>query len=374
MRASGVGRLARRVAALPASSSRRGAPPFAPTAPRTPSSSVPPSASSSPVRRPPNEPLVPPLVPDLGRRGSRAFGHAPDAYTAAHRARAVALAAPLGFAAGAFGSLVGVGGGVLIVPALTGAVPIPQRVVTGTSLVAVLATAAVSAANFTAAGCVDHNAALILGATAMLSAPIGARLTSRMDCEQLRRVLAWFLLLAAPAAPAKHLYFASSRRRDASASATSESSAPSKSKSKAHSGAADPHDTHSADTHSSAPVLIGVGAVAGLASGLLGIGGGTVVTPLLATLTPLPQAAVLGTSLLAMLPPSAVALWQHNRMGNVDARLGAALAIGTAIGGGIGSRVAADEELLPRGALEAAFCVGMAFLSRRTFAGLKKTK
>ena len=61
-------------------------------------------------------------------------------------------------------------------------------------------------------------------------------------------------------------------------------------------------------------------------------------------------------------------------MGNVDARLGAALAIGTAIGGGIGSRVAADEELLPRGALEAAFCVGMAFLSRRTFAGLKKTK
>lgn len=316
-------------------------------------------------------------MPDLGRRGSRAFGHAPDAYTAAHRARAVALAAPLGFAAGAFGSLVGVGGGVLIVPALTGAVPIPQRVVTGTSLVAVLATAAVSAANFNAAGCVDHNAAAILGATAMLSAPIGARLTSRMDCEQLRRVLAWFLLIAAPAAPAKHFLFAS-RRRDASASATSESSAPSISNSKAHSGAADPHDTHSADTHSasasSAPVLIGVGAVAGLASGLLGIGGGTVVTPLLATLTPLPQAAVLGTSLLAMLPPSAVALWQHNRMGNVDARLGAALAIGTAIGGGIGSRVAADEELLPRGALEAAFCVGMAFLSRRTFAGLKKTK
>ena len=304
-------------------------------------------------------------MPDLGRRGSRAFGHAPDAYTAAHRARAVALAAPLGFAAGAFGSLVGVGGGVLIVPALTSAVPIPQRVVTGTSLVAVLATAAVSAANFNAAGCVDHTAAAILGATAMLSAPIGARLTSRMDCEQLRRVLAWFLLLAAPAAPAKHFF--ASRRRDASA--TSES-APSKSKASA--GVADPHSASA--SASSAPVLICVGAVAGLASGLLGIGGGTVVTPLLATLTPLPQAAVLGTSLLAMLPPSAVALWQHNRMGNVDARLGAALAIGTAIGGGIGSRVAADEELLPRGALEAAFCVGMAFLSRRTFAGLKKTK
>jgi hypothetical protein len=49
--------------------------------------------------------------------------------------------------------------------------------------------------------------------------------------------------------------------------------------------------------------------------GLLGIGGGTIVTPLHALISPLPQAAVLGTSLLAMLPPSAVALAQHYRQG-----------------------------------------------------------
>ena len=71
---------------------------------------------------------------------------------------------------------------------------------------------------------------------------------------------------------------------------------------------------------------------AGLASGLLGIGGGTIVTPLLALVSPLPQAAVLGTSLLAMLPPSAVALLQHRALGNVDVRMGAALAAGTALG------------------------------------------
>ena len=45
------------------------------------------------------------------------------------------------------------------------------------------------------------------------------------------------------------------------------------------------------------------------------IAGGTIVTPLLSLISPLPQAAVLGTSLLAMLPPSAVALAQHYRQG-----------------------------------------------------------
>jgi len=107
---------------------------------------------------------------------------------------------------------------------------------------------------------------------------------------------------------------------------------------------------------------------AGLASGLLGIGGGTIVTPLLALVSPLPQAAVLGTSLLAMLPPSAVALLQHRALGNVDVRMGAALAAGTALGGLVGSGMAVDA---PRGALEAVFFCGMLFLSRRTFATIR---
>ena len=40
------------------------------------------------------------------------------------------------------------------------------------------------------------------------------------------------------------------------------------------------------------------GTVAGLASGLLGIGGGTIVTPALALFLPLSQATVVGTSLV----------------------------------------------------------------------------
>ena len=67
--------------------------------------------------------------------------------------------------------------------------------------------------------------------------------------------------------------------------------------------------------------------------------------------------------------PSVVALGTHYRMGNVDPRMGAALAVGTALGGAFGSSFAVDA---PRGALEAVFFFGMLFLSNRTFRSLRK--
>ncbi len=54
------------------------------------------------------------------------------------------------------------------------------------------------------------------------------------------------------------------------------------------------------------------------------------------------QAGVLGSSLLAMVPPSCVALAQHARLGNVDWRMAAGLAAGTAVGSFAGSKVAVD--------------------------------
>jgi uncharacterized membrane protein YfcA len=256
--------------------------------------------------------------------------------------------------AGVFGSLVGVGGGVLIVPAMTATVPIPQRVITGTSLVAVLATASVSTVNFVQGGQIDFAAAAVVGAAAMVSAPLGARATAALDGIALKRALAYFLLCAAPLVPLKALAFA--KRGETSADDENEK-------------------TENSAFDATAPLiassLAAIGACAGFASGLLGIGGGTIVTPLLALTTPLTQATVLGTSLLAMLPPSAAALISHARMGNVDAKIGAALALGCALGGFFGSGLAVDA---PEGALETAFFLGMLFLSHRTFKGIPKGK
>jgi uncharacterized membrane protein YfcA len=58
-------------------------------------------------------------------------------------------------------------------------------------------------------------------------------------------------------------------------------------------------------------------------------------------------------------------------MGNVDAKIGAALALGCALGGFFGSGLAVDA---PEGALETAFFLGMLFLSHRTFRGIPKGK
>ena len=280
-----------------------------------------------------------------------------EVYTSAHRETATRLGVPLGLGAGVFGSLVGVGGGVLIVPAMTATVPIPQRVITGTSLVAVLATASVSTVNFAQGGQIDFAAAAVVGAAAMVFAPLGARATAALDGVALKRALATFLLCAAPLVPLKALAFA--KRGDG---ARAEKTA-----------LLTKHHSRSFDALAPARAssLAAIGACAGFASGLLGIGGGTIVTPLLALTTPLTQAAVLGTSLLAMLPPSAAALAQHARMGNVDGKIGAALALGCALGGSVGSGLAIDA---PEGALETAFFLGMLFLSHRTFKGLAKQK
>lgn len=54
-----------------------------------------------------------------------------------------------------------------------------------------------------------------------------------------------------------------------------------------------------------------------------------------------------------------------HRLGNVDWRMAASLAAGTAVGSVAGSNVAVAA---PPGALEAAFCIGMLFLGRKTLA------
>ena len=100
---------------------------------------------------------------------------------------------------------------------------------------------------------------------------------------------------------------------------------------------------------------------------LLFSGGGTIVTPVLALLMPYGQATVLGTSLLAMVAPSAAALLQHARLGNVDWRLAAGLAAGTVVGSAAGSMTAlnAPPGELPCPPAHPPLACSTAFASRR---------
>lgn len=275
------------------------------------------------------------------------------------------ISAPIGILAGLFGSLVGVGGGVVISPALVNACPtIPQRLVSGTSLAAVISTAVVSASTFSNSGYVDVAAAVLIAPAAMVAAPMGAKMTSKMNCAALRRALGMFLMVVAPLVPLKAAIL----------------SARANSKDQSVSNQRQVNFTKESFTLSSLkdqiysigiPTSVGLvttGCLAGYASGLLGVGGGTVITPLLAITQPYNQATVLGTSLMAMIAPSIVALFQHARMGNVDMRMALVLSAGTALGSAAGSAMAVNA---PNGVLEVIFAVGMLFLGRKTLQSAK---
>jgi len=85
-------------------------------------------------------------------------------------------------------------------------------------------------------------------------------------------------------------------------------------------------------------LLVASGVVTGIGASFTGLGGGFLMIPLLLFLGYSPQKAV-GTSFLAILVISISALIAHNRLSNVDYRLGILLGIGGIIGAQIGSRL-----------------------------------
>ena len=109
----------------------------------------------------------------------------------------------IGLVAGGFGSLLGLGGGVLIVPALTGWLGLRQHQAHGTSAVAVAATAVVGAFTYASGGYVDYKAALLLTLGAVFAARAGARFSKKLSAKELRRAFGAFLLLVSLLLPFK---------------------------------------------------------------------------------------------------------------------------------------------------------------------------
>ncbi len=116
--------------------------------------------------------------------------------------------------------------------------------------------------------------------------------------------------------------------------------------------------------------LIVVGVVAGIVSGMLGVGGGVIMVPGLVLVVGLSQVAAEATSLAAIVPIALVGTWRQRRYGNVrlsDGLLLGALAASGAVGG------VALANALPERALELGFAGLMLFaaaqLLRRAMSG-----
>jgi len=92
-----------------------------------------------------------------------------------------------------------------------------------------------------------------------------------------------------------------------------------------------------------------LGLVAGIFSGLIGIGGAIIIIPSLVLLFGLSQHTAQGTTLALMIPPiGLLAAWTYYKQGFVDFKIAGLICLGFFFGGLVGARFATDipEDIL----------------------------
>lgn len=88
-------------------------------------------------------------------------------------------------------------------------------------------------------------------------------------------------------------------------------------------------------------LLLIIGLLAGIISGLVGVGGGIIIVPALVLLLGFTQQQAQGTSLgLLLLPVGILAVWNYYQKGQVDIKIVLIMAVAFTIGGWLGSKVA----------------------------------
>jgi uncharacterized membrane protein YfcA len=213
-----------------------------------------------------------------------------------------------GLVAGLAGGLFGVGGGIILVPTLTGVFGLTQHQAHGTSLAVIAATAIPAVIVYGLAGNVAWTTAILAALASLFTARYGARLATRLSSLALKRSFAVFLILVALRLlwkpPAEDGHWISD----------------------------------------GGPVVwafdLGTGALVGLIAGFMGVGGGAVAVPAFTLGLGMSQHAAQGTSLAIILVTGPAGALEHARHGNLVGRAVLPLALGAAIGAPVASWLA----------------------------------
>lgn len=87
-------------------------------------------------------------------------------------------------------------------------------------------------------------------------------------------------------------------------------------------------------------ILLLIGLVAGMLSGMVGIGGGVIIVPALVYFLAFSQKTAQGTSLaMLMFPVGILGVWQYYKQGHVDFKIVVFVALGFILGSLIGSKI-----------------------------------
>ena len=217
----------------------------------------------------------------------------------------LAIGIAIGLASGVLSGIFGVGGGIVMTPGVQVLLGAPPIVALATPLPAIFPTALAGALAYRRRGEIDERIAALLAGPGLAGAALGAWLTAWIETSLL--LLATAALLAWQA-----LGILRARGR---------------------------HPATAPRPISNAGIAT-AGVVAGIVSGLLGIGGGIVIVPFLAGWLGMPLKRALGTSLLAivvLVVPGAVV---HAALGHIDAGIVLALTIGAVPGARVGAAIA----------------------------------
>jgi uncharacterized membrane protein YfcA len=216
--------------------------------------------------------------------------------------------AAIGLAAGFFGAILGVGGGIIVIPLLVYLLRYDQRQAAATSMGAISITATVGAISYGIQGHLHLSAAALLGIPAAFGVLAGTTLQQRVPLRGLQLLFGAFIaligirLLAPQALPF--------------------------------------HAIHDRPVWVYA-VVTSIGLAGGVLAGLFGVGGGVIFVPTFVLLLGLTQIDAGATSLLAMIPAGYLGTWRQSRYGNLNRR--AAVTIGIASIAGVEAGIAIAE-------------------------------
>jgi uncharacterized protein len=228
----------------------------------------------------------------------------------------------IGLAGSFFGGLFGVGGGIITIPLMIWLTKATQHEAHGTSLFAIFFVAITGAGTYFLHGNADWQAAIAIAASAIFTARVGALFAHSLPEKKLKRAFGYFLIFASATLVVK-AYLPES-------------------------------GLFSFSTWTAIIVYLLVGSVTGFLSGMMGVGGGVVMVPLMVILGNMEQHLAQGTSLLAMIAVSFSGAMTHYRLGNVRMNIAWGLVIGSLIGGVLGAMTAS---LLPEQSLRVLFAV-----------------
>jgi uncharacterized protein len=221
----------------------------------------------------------------------------------------------LGLTVGVLVGLLGIGGGIVLVPAMVYLLGYDQHLAQGTSLLILLPPIGLGALReYWKNGQVDLRAGICCAVGFLLGGYAGGLAAVPLPSRYLQGIFGFFLVLSA--------FLLWVKAKPSSTQAECETPPEAK------------------NTFGMVGITL-IAGICGVAAGMLGVGGGVLLVPLLVLVFHFSQHRAQGTSLIALIPPTGIlAFIAYAKAGYVNWETGLLLIPGVFIGGILGSRIA----------------------------------